>query len=427
MLDVPVTIETGDLTKKNHFYDPKSRFDYPSATYDYDALVTASEIGGDCQKIMNKDDGESYKSCGHAILEIWSGFEEEVWSGFDESVQNALEPASTIGVVGEEKWFVPKYTAERDPTLLSYLGLQGLENRKKLADRFLRPTTWADYCNEVSEDGCLSGDGAAQRPPESEDEEGKYFSRGLYTGHFRKVCNRNDDGAHAYFSSFDFVYWDYANDIASNFFPLLFSQTQDNNCTASPTTCTGHYIDYPCGWKRWFLQQAHHLDIGLKSNGMEGSGGYTYSQMMQIWYAANWTQSDVIGLWYRPENLYQQFLGTPFEFHEVNLPNPHSKCVENRIGVDAWCGVDAEMQDPFGPPEGTCDFPPVSLIKVVSKGLHKLVYDSSIPEAKRSPAFDVLNRFTIDTFELEKIFANWQSSPTVDQYGYDVRNAVCEW
>ena len=190
MLDVPVTIETGDLTKKNHFYDPKSRFDYPSATYDYDALVTASEIGGDCQKIINKDDGESYKSCGHAILEIWSGFEEEVWSGFDESVQNALEPASTIGVVGEEKWFVPKYTAERDPTLLSYLGLQGLENRKKLADRFLRPTTWADYCNEVSEDGCLSGDGVAQRPPESEDEKGKYFSRELYTGHFRKVCNR---------------------------------------------------------------------------------------------------------------------------------------------------------------------------------------------------------------------------------------------
>ena len=48
-------------------------------------------------------------------------------------------------------------------------------------------------------------------------------------------------------------------------------QTEDNNCTASPTTCTGHFVDYPCMWKRWFLQQAHYLDIGLKSNGNEAS------------------------------------------------------------------------------------------------------------------------------------------------------------
>ena len=127
--------------------------------------------------------------------------------------KEAIEPPSSVGVIGEEKWFVPMYTLKRDSSLGSYHGFQGLENREKLAERFLRPTTWADYCNDVLVGGCTNssssddGMGPAKRPPETEEEGKKYFLDGLYTGHFRK--------------------------------------TEENDCVASPTTCTGHFVDYP--------------------------------------------------------------------------------------------------------------------------------------------------------------------------------------
>jgi hypothetical protein len=82
-----------------------------------------------------------------------------------------IDPPSSNGLVGEEKWFLPKFTAEKDPSLMSYHGLMGLENWKKLVEQFLHPTTWADYCNEVSDDGCSSGVGPAQRHPKRQ----KYF------------------------------------------------------------------------------------------------------------------------------------------------------------------------------------------------------------------------------------------------------------
>lgn len=379
---MPVTIETGKADKNVNFYDPASRFQYGVGN-DFEGLERASDLGGDCLRVKNL--GGQYKSCGHAILEVWSGYEEKFQ---DMITRGKLEPPSSVGAIGEEKWFVPMYTARKDPSLISYHGLTGLENRKKLAERFLRPTTWGDYCNEVSDDGCSSGLGSAQRPPESEAEGKKFFADGLFTGHFR--------------------------------------MTEDNNCTASPTTCTGHFVDYPCGWKRFFAQQIHHLDIGLKSNGDEEAGGYNYGEMVQIWHAANWTQADIIGLWWRPESLYQQFQGTEFEFQEINLPNPNAACVNNRISSGAFCGGELDTIDFFGSSLGTCDIPPTSLNKVLSTGLYELV-DSEPIEAKRSPAYDVLNRLTVDTYELEKIFQYWLSSSNIDKYGYEPRDAVCRW
>jgi len=203
LLDVPVTIETGDSDANINFYDRQSRFQYGSAQNHFDGFRRASKFDGDCSKANKMGDGDSYESCGHAMLEVWSGFDE-----VDDLVDGGvIEPKSTLGVIGEDRWFMPKLTAEQDPSLMSYHGLKGLENRKKLAGLFHRPTTWADYCNEVSEDNC-SSDGPAQRPPVSEEEGKQYFSDGLYIGHFRA--------------------------------------THENNCTASPTTCTGHFLDYPC-------------------------------------------------------------------------------------------------------------------------------------------------------------------------------------
>lgn len=292
-------------------------------------------------------------------------------------------------MIGEEGWHIPKFTAEKDSSLLSHFGLAGEENRRKLAERFNFPTTWGDYCNEVSPDGCRGNNSTvAGRPPESEEETKSFFVEGLYTGHFRK--------------------------------------TELNDCDKWPANCTGHFVDYPCGWTSFFIQQAHHLNIGLKSTGEQpGSDGYTYGQMLEIWYAANWTKSDVIGWWWRPEALYQQFQGTHFELQSVSLPPTNYRCVENRMNIDERCGANDALR--VGNREGACDVPPIPNYKLLSTGLFNLVYDPDIPDSLRSPAYDVMKEFTIDGFILGQIFSYWLNSEGVDRYGYDSRDAVCRW
>lgn len=98
----------------------------------------------------------------------------------------------------------------QDPTLLTHLGLSGEANRRKLAETFLRPTTWKDYCDEVSLNQCQTPDNVTLRAPVDESEYDRFFMEGVYKGHFRK--------------------------------------TDDNDCDKNPTTCTGHIADYPCGW-----------------------------------------------------------------------------------------------------------------------------------------------------------------------------------
>lgn len=325
------------------------------------------------------------KGCGHAILEIWSGQEDVILDLLD---KGAVEPKSFIGVVGEEGWQIPKFTAEKDSSLLSHFGLAGEENRRKVAERFLHPTTWGEYCTEVAPEECIGDNNSvAVRPPESLTESEKFFEDGLYMGHFRK--------------------------------------TELNDCDKWPHNCTGHFLDYPCGWTSFFIQQAHHLNVGLQSNGDEpGSSGYSYSHMLEIWYAANWTKSDVIGWWWRPEALYQQFQGTDFELQRVSLPPTNHRCIENRMNIKERCGPDNALR--VGNREGSCDVPPIPNYKLLSSGLYQLVYDSDKPEALKSPAYDVLKEFRIDGFSLGKIFEYWLERKT-DRYGYDPREAVCQW
>jgi len=170
-------------------------------------------------------------------------------------------------VLGEESWFVTRFTADAalggDPTLVSWLGLQGEANRRKLAETFLRPTTWGDYCALNSTNHCATPDAVAQRAP-ADDERDHMFKEGLYTGHFRA--------------------------------------TPENDCDTFPTNCTGHIADYPCGWSSFVEAQAYHLDIALKKGeSSPGSHGYTYSQLIELWRAANATKSNLMFYWWTPE------------------------------------------------------------------------------------------------------------------------------
>lgn len=166
-------------------------------------LAKATELpSGDC-RTLKATSAEDYEPCAHYMPEVWG-------DGSRDSVrQKLVEPPQGTGVLGKELWFVTKFTADQYPELVSYHGLWGEENREKLASLFKRPTTWKEYCDLVSEDNCAVADNVAQRAPVTQIEGERMFVEDLYTGHFR--------------------------------------YTEKNNCTSSPTTCTGHIANYPCG------------------------------------------------------------------------------------------------------------------------------------------------------------------------------------
>jgi hypothetical protein len=251
VLDVPATIETGSADANVNFYDTSSSFQLGSSDY-LDALERALSVeNGDC-RLATRQVGH-YEACAHTVPEVWDS--SLAW--VTESVAKVkLETPTALGVLGQEAWFVPKLTGTRDPSLMSYLGMQGEDNRRKLARTFLRPTTWVDYCEQVSLDNCTSPDSFSQRAPQDESEYERMFVDGLYTGHFRK--------------------------------------TFKNRCDINPN-CTGHIADYPCGWTSYVSAQVYHLQIALEGDGKEPyCNGYSYDQLVEIWHAANATKSNVV-------------------------------------------------------------------------------------------------------------------------------------
>jgi hypothetical protein len=205
LLDVPTTIETGMYEARLNLYDPNSPFDFGNND-DVEALTVAKNLGGDCRMASRKKD--TYQGCAHFAPEIWDS--DGIWV-LGQVYDKTVEPPQGLGLLGQESWFITLFTVLEDPSLISYLGLQGEDKRQKLADLFLRPTTWKQYCDEVSTNNCTTPDNVTVRAPiVGTDEEDRMFVPGLYTGHFRK--------------------------------------TEENDCEAHPNTCTGHIADYPCGW-----------------------------------------------------------------------------------------------------------------------------------------------------------------------------------
>eukprot|EP00934_Nitzschia_sp_Nitz4_P005500 Nitzschia sp. Nitz4//scaffold381_size12975//22//4397//NITZ4_008988-RA/size12975-processed-gene-0.7-mRNA-1//-1//CDS//3329549898//5490//frame0 len=369
VLGVPASVETGFFDLDDNFYDKTSRIDFgPVASYD-DMLVTANQLV-DCRPVTI--DADSYKACTHVIL--------ETWLADGEDLPAAIERPGNLGVLGEQNWFIPKFTAERDPTLLSYFGMSGDENRRKLAETFKRPTTWQEYCDEVSQDSCASDDGVAARPPADGSEGGSYFVYGNYTGYFRA--------------------------------------TAENDCDTYPGNCTGHFVDYPCHWN------SYHLDIALESEGPDINNGYDYSQITQIWDAAAATKSDVMMMWWSPETTYERFQGTDAELTRVSLPPPTEECLAARVEGALKCGDNETVKQ--GDPAGTCDWPTLNLKKIITSTLHDA---SRVPQdspALWNPAYDIISSFELSNIQYSNLFKRWFKGE-VDGWSYDLRAATCEW
>ena len=384
ILGVPTSVETGSPGKSVDFYDIGNAMDY-GISNDYKALEMATEYE-DCRLVMEKNinsKNDEYQSCGHIILETW----EPTLAKVERDLINRkiIDPPQFLGVYGQNSWFIPRFTAESDPTTAAYFGLIGEKNRRKLAETFLRPTTWKDYCDQVSQDNCTTDNGVARRPPVYDDEGLRMFVEVDYTGHFRA--------------------------------------TDQNNCTKNPDTCTGHIADYPCDWPSSMKPLLYHLNIALEPGGIEDGGGYSYSEHVDIWNAANHTRSNLIGIWWTPDTLRESFIGTDSEFQRVPLPPLTPECFHERVDITEHCKLNAST---MGVPEGACDESPQALKKVIALGLYATTHSLEVQEPLWSPAHELLKLFYINNIQISEIFFNWLKM-NVDKYGYDPREATCQW
>lgn len=381
ILGVPTTLETGMPNAVMQYYDEQNRFQFGTTSNNLQAFRNAVELGdGDCRNIVqNGTDPEDYLNCAHVIPEVWTARSKQVQEYIREDI---LDPPLGLGALGVEGWYIPKYTAETDPSLTSWIGMQGEENRHKMARTFKRPTTWIDYCEQESADNCTTPDAVAKRPPEDDWERNRLHKSGAYTGYFRP--------------------------------------TELGDCEVNPTNCTGHIGDFPCGWGGALEATCHWLNIALESNGQEpNSGGYSYGQLAQMWRAANETRNHVAMMWVVPDPVYEEFLGTDFEFVKVTLPAPTTKCHKFKINPEHRCSDDPALR--LGVPEGVCDESARPLHKLMLRKFFDLTQDPSIPEALRNPAHPLVSQFSLSELQINDIFRYWLEQPD------EPREAICQW
>jgi hypothetical protein len=257
-LGVPVTIGMGPDTSLNSFYSEQNTLQYSPVVYPFEALEEANRVGGDCKL--------SDKECVHVFPEVWNGAAKSYTEAL---LQGHIDPTEGDGQVGKISWYVPALTAQRHKELVSHHGLSGEDtSREKLAEVFKRPTTWKEYCDEVSTTQCAQLDDVASRYPEPEEETSYFAGEGVYIGHFRA--------------------------------------TEENDCVANPDTCTGHIVAPPCTWSSFIDSQSYWNNIAVSSSGPnDPDGSYSYGSMIQIYQAANATKSDVLIWWWTPEREYK--------------------------------------------------------------------------------------------------------------------------
>ena len=365
ILHVPATIGySKDHTYDASFYNLNSNVAYSASAYPWEAIKNANEII-DCRK-FEVEDGSGEEFCAHVMPEVWNG-QEITWTQANRD--GIIDTPEGNGMVGKISFYVPGFVARNDSTLVSFYGLQGNENRRKLASTFNRPTTWYEYCELISPDKCGTAEAEAQveggeseivinmgavannattnatidditdaitseapededmenggpvdriakRYPQSDSEKAAYYVAGLYKGHFRP--------------------------------------TDANDCDLNPETCTGHIVAPPCTWSTFLEAQIYWNDIALESNGPDlPTNSYSYGSMIQVWKAAVETQSPVIFWWYKPDPTLEEFRNTNGEFQQVLLPDATDLCTDHRISSEARCSLD--IWERRGDELGSCD------------------------------------------------------------------------
>lgn len=308
-------------------------------------------------------------------------------------------PPTSNGMINRLGFYVPAFTATKHPELSSIFGLSGEQNRKKLAETFLTPTTWQEYCEMFD---CSSNQTTiALRSPIRNDEKGRYFVPGLFEGYFRNMAEMGID------------------------------------CEENDNECFGHFVNLDnsnCEWASYAEAQLLWNDIHLRSRGpSEFNGGYSYDSMLEIWRAAYETKSHVLLWWWYPDPSIERYESTAFKFHRINFPRPTQTCLKYRQDNLNYCS--SKLSERIGTNyTAACDYPVERPQKYLSRAL-KLRDESSEP-SKRSPAYTFLNAFEIPTYAMEEMFEELvilnkdqdeNKSLNRNFDGYESRETVCKW
>mmetsp|Transcript_931 Transcript_931/g.1213 ORF Transcript_931/g.1213 Transcript_931/m.1213 type:complete len:846 (-) Transcript_931:357-2894(-) len=384
LLRVPTTLEFGfddkkHMTSMGSFYDRESRYTYSDTVYGYEWLKEAKLQNGNCSK--------AEKPCAHIIPEIWREFIEN----------DFILPPIKNGSTGNFGYYIPKYTAEKYPELLSHFGLSN--NAQKLAEVFKIPITWGVYCSSYS--NCTFADGVATRLPINDKERSSYFLEGGYKGFFK-----------------------------------------ENECNAR--TCAGHFADLHCEWYSFSDSQFYWHNISLASAGPNApNNGYTQAQLTEIVFAANASRSDVMFQWFQPDRLISSFSGTEMEFQRIMLPATTLECLqyrsENNESSKDRCSITVEERR--GSKAGSCDYHFDELTMAVSEGLKMQTgghYDDYNDQKLRSedllksPALDFIKSFRLSALSMEDLMNRGFSRKKIAEVkeqdiGQISRRNVCEW
>ena len=262
--------------------------------------------------------------------------------------------------------------------------MQGEKNRKKIAERFLSPTTFSDYCMIYTANNCTVFDATATRAPNNKTEGEKFFIEGIYNGYFRKA--------------------------------------DSNDCDKNPKTCTGHIIIPPCNSSTFTESQFFWNDIALSGSGSDVNKGYSTNDMTDILKAGIKTESDVIIWWYEPDVMPFQYEGTRSALQRVSLPRPTQECLEYRKSFDT-CSEMPEMR--LGnQPIGSCDYKNERPHRLFSKSLETLKDTSDL--LKRSPAIDYLKQVVIPQYGLHELLSVWSQLQRNNTMNFQ-REAVCQY
>lgn len=370
LAEVPVTVGlTTQETPFASFYNPdNSDMVFSSELYPWDALRRGDQTSNCSGTPL---------PCVHFLPEVWTGQVDEYWELVEQEI---VEPRSQNGMLGQSGLQIPIWVAEKYPELSIWFGWKGEEKRKFLAETFQRPVSWSAYCDKISPFQCQEPDGTATRPPESAEEGARYYVHGFYHG--------------------------------------FFHSTEKNNCTTNPNSCSGAIIGPPCSWSSYIEGQLYHNGIvGLEMDGpLEPNGGYSGTQMKEIWHAANATKSPIIMHWYEPDPLPVQFLKSDYELQMVAFPAPTYQCEKSRPSVNDRCSDN--VTDRRGDPEGACMNAIQTLSVIIVKSIGENT--SETQEANQSPAYETLKNIKVTNLDMNAIWQAWQS-------GQDPRVALCDW
>jgi len=109
-------------------------------------------------------------------------------------------------------------------------------------------------------------------------------------------------------------------------------------------------------------------------------------------------------------------LGTDAELIQVILPPQTQACINARPTDEC----SETLVDRVGPPESACAQAPRPLVKMISGVLRDQESSTTIPDAIKSPAYQMLQSFMLREVQLNELFGLWSSADSP-------RDAVCQW